>query len=60
MNESDIHVPALTVVTVGHVLAIGHVLAGTTSMFEAAGFHRVLQTAARRASPPRWLMRRTF
>ena len=58
MNESDIHVPALTVVTVGHVL--GHVLTGTTSMFEAAGFHRVLQTAARRASPPRWLMRRTF
>lgn len=33
---------------------------GTTSMFEAAGFHRVVQTAARSASLPRWLMRRTF
>jgi ribosomal protein S18 acetylase RimI-like enzyme len=33
---------------------------GTTSMFEAAGFHRVVQTAAHSASLPRWLMRRTF
>jgi len=33
---------------------------GTTSMFEAAGFHRVMQTNAHSASLPRWLMRRTF
>ncbi|MGD0608232.1 MAG: GNAT family N-acetyltransferase [Streptosporangiaceae bacterium] len=33
---------------------------GTTSMFEAAGFRRVVQTDARSASLPRWLMRRTF
>jgi GNAT superfamily N-acetyltransferase len=31
---------------------------GTTSMFEAAGFHRVAQTAAYSARLPRWLMRR--
>jgi GNAT superfamily N-acetyltransferase len=31
---------------------------GTTSMFEAAGFHRVTQTAAQSARLPRWLMRR--
>jgi GNAT superfamily N-acetyltransferase len=31
---------------------------GTTSMFEAAGFRRVTQTAARSAGLPRWLMRR--
>jgi GNAT superfamily N-acetyltransferase len=30
---------------------------GTTSMFEAAGFRRVTQTAARSARLPRWLMR---
>jgi GNAT superfamily N-acetyltransferase len=30
---------------------------GTTSMFEAAGFHRVTETAARSARLPRWLMR---
>ena len=33
---------------------------GTTSMFEAAGFHRVTQTDAYSAGLPRWLMRRTF
>jgi GNAT superfamily N-acetyltransferase len=31
---------------------------GTTSMFEAAGFRRVAETAARSAGLPRWLMRR--
>ncbi|MDQ3894080.1 MAG: GNAT family N-acetyltransferase [Actinomycetota bacterium] len=30
---------------------------GTTSMFEDAGFHRVMQTEARSARLPRWLMR---
>jgi GNAT superfamily N-acetyltransferase len=30
---------------------------GTTSMFEAAGFRRVLETDARSARLPRWLMR---
>jgi len=30
---------------------------GTTSMFEAAGFHRVFMTAARSDHRPRWLMR---
>ncbi len=31
---------------------------GTTSMFEKAGFHRVLETGARSARLSRWLMRR--
>ncbi len=31
---------------------------GTTSMFEAAGFRRVAETAAHSARLPRWLMRR--
>lgn len=31
---------------------------GTVSMFEAEGFHRVLETAARSARLPRWLMRK--
>ena len=30
---------------------------GTTSMFEAAGFRRVVETGARSAGLPRWLMR---
>ena len=33
---------------------------GTTSMFEAAGFTRVLMTAARSDHRPRWLMRLEF
>ncbi len=31
---------------------------GTTKMFEEAGFTRILETAARSAGLPRWLMRR--
>lgn len=31
---------------------------GTVSMFEAAGFHRVTETAARSARLPRWIVRR--
>jgi GNAT superfamily N-acetyltransferase len=30
---------------------------GTTALFEAAGFERVVETAARSARLPRWLMR---
>jgi hypothetical protein len=31
---------------------------GTVSMFEAAGFRRVVETSAHSAGLPRWLMRR--
>ena len=30
---------------------------GTTTLFEAAGFHRVMQTRATSDQLPRWLMR---
>jgi len=30
---------------------------GTVSMFEKAGFHRVIETSAQSAGLPRWLMR---
>jgi GNAT superfamily N-acetyltransferase len=33
---------------------------GTTSMFEKAGFHKVIETTARSAGLPRWLMRFEF
>lgn len=33
---------------------------GTTAMFERAGFRRVVETAARSARRPRWLMRLDF
>jgi GNAT superfamily N-acetyltransferase len=36
-------------------VAFGYV--GTTSMFERAGFRRVVETASRSAGRPRWLMR---
>jgi GNAT superfamily N-acetyltransferase len=41
----------------GHRLDVGFSYVGFTSMFEAAGFHRVLETGARSAGRPRILMR---
>ena len=44
----------------GNRLNPSEVYVGTTGLFEQAGFHRVLQTAARSANRPRWIMRIDF
>jgi GNAT superfamily N-acetyltransferase len=41
----------------GSRIDVAFAYVGTTGMFEAAGFRRVLQTASRSAGRPRWLMR---
>ncbi len=41
----------------GRRIDAGFAYVGITSMFEAAGFRRVLETNARSAGLPRWLMR---
>jgi GNAT superfamily N-acetyltransferase len=41
----------------GKRIDVAFAYVGTASMFESAGFHRVLETAARSAGLPRWLMR---
>jgi GNAT superfamily N-acetyltransferase len=41
----------------GTRLDVAFAYVGTTGMFEAAGFTRVMETAARSAGRPRWLMR---
>jgi GNAT superfamily N-acetyltransferase len=41
----------------GQRLDVAFAYVGTVPMFEAAGFHRVLETSARSAGRPRWLMR---
>jgi GNAT superfamily N-acetyltransferase len=41
----------------GKRIDVAFAYAGTASMFEKAGFQRVLETAARSAGLPRWLMR---
>jgi GNAT superfamily N-acetyltransferase len=41
----------------GRRLDVAFAYVGTTAMFERAGFRRVLETAARSAGRPRWLMR---
>jgi GNAT superfamily N-acetyltransferase len=41
----------------GQRVDVAFAYVGTTSMFERAGFRRVLETASRSAGRPRWLMR---
>lgn len=41
----------------GRRIDVGFAYVGTTSMFEKAGFRRILETSARSAGLPRWLMR---
>lgn len=48
---------AYPVDTEGERISSAFAYVGTTSMFEAAGFTRVLETAARSGRRPRWLMR---
>ena len=50
-------IEAYPIDTDGHRLDVGFSYVGFTSMFEAAGFHRVLETGARSAGRPRILMR---
>ena len=44
--------------TAGQRISTAFAYVGTTGMFERAGFHRVLETAARTGGKPRVLMRR--
>jgi len=41
----------------GRRVDVAFAYVGTTSMFERAGFRRVVETASRSAGRPRWLMR---
>jgi GNAT superfamily N-acetyltransferase len=41
----------------GKRIDVAFAYVGTAGMFENAGFHRVVETAARSAGLPRWLMR---
>lgn len=44
----------------GERVDVGFAYVGLTPMFEQAGFRRVLETSARSAGRPRWLMRLDF
>jgi GNAT superfamily N-acetyltransferase len=44
--------------TAGARISSAFAYVGTTSMFEGAGFHRVVETAARTGGKPRWVMRK--
>jgi hypothetical protein len=55
--ESAIGLEAYPIDPHGERVHVAFAYVGTTSMFEAAGFRLVLETASRSAGRPRWLMR---
>jgi GNAT superfamily N-acetyltransferase len=58
--EGAVGLEAYPVDTGGQRIQTTAAYVGTTGMFEAAGFHRVVETAARSDWRPRWLMRLDF
>lgn len=55
--EGAVGLEAYPIDPAGERVDVAFAYVGTTSMFEAAGFRRVLETASRSAGRPRWLMR---